>query len=212
MTEKEFEEALYALNIELSKEKKEQLSSFYQFLIEKNKNLNLTRITSKEDVYLKHFYDSLTLSKIVNFNEIETLCDVGSGAGFPGIVLKIVYPHLEVVLLDALQKRVNYLNELIDYLNLKNIKAIHVRSEDYHEKKFDIVTARAVASLEKLLPTCMPLLNEKGKFIAMKANVDEELQKSLSMMKKKKIHLQQKVSFLLPVEKSQRTLLEFIKR
>ena len=119
-------------------------------MIEWNNKINLTRIVEKEDVYLKHFYDSLTITRVIDLNEVETLCDIGTGAGFPGIVLKIIYPNLKITLVDALQKRVNYLNEIIKELDLKDIKAIHVRGEDLKEK-YDVVTARAVANIEKLL-------------------------------------------------------------
>lgn len=202
MSEKEFKESLKELGIELNTKQEEQFRKFYQFLIEKNKVMNLTRIIKKDAVYLKHFYDSSTVVKIVDFNKVKTLCDVGSGAGFPGIVLKILYPELEIVLLDALQKRVNYLNELITYLGLEKIEAIHLRGEEYHKKQFDIVIARAVASLEKLVPICMPLVQENGRFIAMKANVSEEKLKAQPILEKKQIHLDKEIVFHLPKEES----------
>ena len=211
MSEKEFKESLKELGIELSTKQEEQFRKFYQFLIEKNKVMNLTRIIEKDDVYLKHFYDSSTVVKIVDFNKVKTLCDVGSGAGFPGIVLKILYPDLEIVLLDALQKRVNYLNELITYLGFEKIEAIHLRGEEYHKKQFDIVIARAVASLEKLVPICMPLVQERGRFIAMKANVSEEKLKAQPILEKKQIHLDKEIVFHLPKEESIRTLLSYTK-
>lgn len=209
MSQNEFEKALLELGIELSFTQKEQLHRFYCFLVEKNKVMNLTRIIEEEEVYLKHFYDSLTLVKVVNLQQAKTLCDVGSGAGFPGVVLKICFPHLEVVLLDALQKRVNYLNELTNYLGLSGIEAIHLRGEHYHKKTFDIVCARAVASLDKLLPICMPLVDKTGVFVAMKANVEEELTASMNVLKKKKIKLKENKVFTLPKENSKRTLLVF---
>ena len=107
MNKEEFEKELLKLGIDLTEKQKSQLEEFYNILIEENKKINLTRILEKEDVYLKHFYDSLTIVKVVDFSKINTLCDVGSGAGFPGIVLKIVFPNLKVVLIDSLQKRVN---------------------------------------------------------------------------------------------------------
>jgi len=120
MTREEFINELEKLGIKLTSEQENKLEHFYNLLIEWNAKINLTRITAKEEVYLKHFYDSLTLSKAINLNNINTLCDVGTGAGFPGIVLKIVYPNLNITLIDSLRKRVNYLNEIIQILELEN--------------------------------------------------------------------------------------------
>ncbi len=209
MNQTEFEQALLELGIVLEDDQKEKLRQFYQILKEKNEVMNLTRIIEEEDVYLKHFYDSLTLVKALDLNQVKTLCDVGTGAGFPGIVLKIVFPNLEIVLLDSLQKRVRYLEEVIARLQLTGIVAIHKRGEEYHEETFDVVTSRAVASLEKLLPICMPLVKKGGMFVAMKANVEEEMQKSMPYQKKKQIQCTKKIEFLLPKEKSKRTLLVF---
>ena len=161
------------LGINLTEEQLNKLDQFYNLLIEWNEKINLTRITKKEDVYLKHFYDSLTLAKVIDLSTKETLCDVGTGAGFPGIVLKIVYPNLKITLVDALQKRVNYLNAIIKDLQLENIQAIHTRGEDLHDK-YDVVTARAVANIEKLLKYTMHLVNNTGVFVAMKGNIDNE--------------------------------------
>ncbi len=206
MNKEEFYEELKELNIELSQQQKEQLEKFYEILIEENKKINLTRITEKKDVYLKHFYDSLTISKVIDLTKVNTLCDVGTGAGFPGIVLKIVYPNLNVTLIDSLLKRVNYLNQTIEKLDLKEIEAIHTRSEDYKEK-FDVVTSRAVASLEKLIPYCIHLIKKDGKMIAMKANITDEIEKSAKVLKKYRCKIVKKEKFLLPKEESSRTLL-----
>lgn len=206
MNKEEFLKELSKLNIHPTEEQLNQLGRYYQLLIEWNEKINLTRITTKEDVYLKHFYDSLTLSLVVDLNNINTLCDVGTGAGFPGIVLKIFYPNLKITLIDALQKRVNYLNEIIKELNLKDIKAIHIRAEDYQEK-FDIVTSRAVANIEKLVKYTMHLLNKDGMMIAMKGDIEKELTSEV----KRKIELKYKIDrihkFELPIENSKRCLL-----
>ena len=172
--------------------------------------MNLTRITEKDDVYLKHFYDSLTLAKVYDLSKANTLCDIGTGAGFPGLVLKVFYPNLEITLVDSLLKRVNYLNNLIEKLNLTGIKAYHNRAEELikHHKKFDIVTARAVASLPKLLPWTMPLVNKNGSFLAMKGNVEEELNQSKDLMKKNKWYVNKKEVFNLPNKEDTRTVLE----
>ena len=139
-----FKEEVEKLGILLTDEQLNQLALFYQLLLSWNEKMNLTRITNQEEVYLKHFYDSLTIYKEVKLETIATLCDVGSGAGFPGIVLKIAFPNLNITLIDSLQKRVNYLNEVIKELKLTNIRAIHTRCEDYarvYREKYEVVTA-----------------------------------------------------------------------
>ena len=206
MTEKEFIEEVQKLGIMPTKEQLQQLEKFYQLLIEWNQKINLTRITEKEDVYLKHFYDSLTIVKEIDLSKVETLCDVGTGAGFPGIVLKIFYPNLKIILIDSLLKRVNYLNEIIKELELKDIKAIHTRGEEYHET-FDVVTARAVANIEKLLKYTMHLVNKNGKLIAMKGNIDEELTEEVKKKISKKYKISKINKFLLPKENSNRSLI-----
>ena len=205
MTEQEFIDAIKQLGLTPTTQQLQQLEKFYQLLIDWNKKSNLTRITDKEDVYLKHFYDSLTIIKEIDLSKVNTLCDVGTGAGFPGIVLKIFYPNLKITLVDSLLKRVNYLNEIIKELELKDIKAIHTRGEDYHET-FDIVTARAVANIEKLLKYTMHLVNKNGKLIAMKGNIEEELTKDVKNRINKKYKITKINKFLLPREKSNRSL------
>ena len=206
MTEKEFIEEVKKLGITPAKEQMQQLEKFYRLLIEWNQKINLTRITEKEEVYLKHFYDSLTIVKEIDLSKVDTLCDVGTGAGFPGIVLKIFYPNLKITLIDSLLKRVNYLNKIIKELELKDIKAIHTRGEEYHET-FDVVTARAVANIEKLLKYTMHLVNKNGKLIAMKGNIDEELTEEVKKKISKKYKIIKINKFLLPKENSNRSLI-----
>ncbi len=210
MTIEEFIKEVEALGIKVTEEKLEQLDIIYNTLVETNKTMNLTRITEKADVYLKHFYDSLTLAKVYDLTKANTLCDIGTGAGFPGLVLKVFYPNLEITLVDSLLKRVNYLNNLIEKLNLTEIKAYHNRAEELikQHKKFDIVTARAVASLPKLLPWTMPLVNKNGSFLAMKGNVEEELNQSKDLMQKNKWYVNKKEVFNLPNKEDTRTVLE----
>lgn len=205
MNKEEFYQEVEKLGIKLNSKQKEQLECFYEIVIEENKKINLTRITEKEEFYLKHFYDSLTIVKEVDLNNIESLCDVGTGAGFPGIVLKIVYPNLKITLVDSLLKRVKYLKETIKKLDLDNIEAVHTRSEDY-EGQFDVVTSRAVASLEKLIPWCMHLVKKNGKLIAMKANIDSELEYIDKILKKYHVKIDKINKFLLPKENSNRSL------
>lgn len=205
MTKEQFIAALKEINITLSLEQQQKLDQFYHLLVEWNEKINLTRITSEEDVYLKHFYDSLTIVKVVDLNKVHTLCDVGTGAGFPGIVLKIVFPHLKITLIDSLQKRVNYLNSIIKDLSLNEIEAIHSRGEDYHEK-FDVVTARAVANIEKLLTYTMHLVKNQGVLVAMKANITEELNPDVQQKINRKYTIKKIEQFSLPYENSIRSL------
>lgn len=206
MNKEQFIAETKKLGINLTEEQLNKLEQFYNLLIEWNEKINLTRITTKEDVYLKHFYDSLTLAKVIDLSTKETLCDVGTGAGFPGIVLKIVYPNLKITLVDALQKRVNYLNEIIKDLQLENIQAIHTRGEDLHDK-YDVVTARAVANIEKLLKYTMHLVNNTGVFVAMKGNIDNELTPEIENKISKKYQILKIEKFELPIENSQRSLI-----
>ncbi len=210
MTIEEFIKEVEKLGFKVTDKELSQLDIIYKTLIDTNKTMNLTRITDKEDVYLKHFYDSLTLAKVYDLNKSQTLCDIGTGAGFPGLVLKIFYPNLDITLVDSLQKRVNYLNKLIEKLNLKGIKAYHNRAEDLikKRKKFDIVTARAVANLSKLLLWTMPLINKNGSFLAMKGNVEEELTLAKDIMKKNNWYVNKKEVFHLPNKEDIRTILE----
>lgn len=206
MNKEQFIAETKKLGINLTEEQLNKLDQFYNLLIEWNEKINLTRITAKEDVYLKHLYDSLTLAKVIDLSTKETLCDVGTGAGFPGVVLKIVYPNLKITLVDALQKRVNYLNTIIKDLQLENIQAIHTRGEDLHDK-YDVVTARAVANIEKLLKYTMHLVNNTGVFVAMKGNIDNELTPEIESKISKKYQILKIEKFELPIENSQRSLI-----
>ena len=205
MNKEEFIEALKEINIEITEKQLKQLDQFYHLMLEWNEKINLTRITEETEVYLKHFYDSLTITKVVDLKEKRTLCDVGTGAGFPGIVLKIVFPNLKVTLIDSLQKRVNYLNEIIKVLQLTDIEAIHSRGEDY-KGQYDVVTSRAVANIEKLVNYTMHLVSKDGVFVAMKGNIEEELTTSVANILKKKYNILKVEEFLLPKENSKRSL------
>lgn len=205
MNKDEFIKYLEELNIYPTQDQLNKLDKFYNLLISWNEKINLTRITEEKDVYLKHFYDSLTITKEIDLSKVNTLCDVGTGAGFPGIVLKIMYPNLKVTLIDSLLKRVNYLNEIIKELELTNIKAIHTRGEDYKDK-FDVVTSRAVANIEKLVTFTMHLVDKDGVFIAMKGNIDNELTISAEKNISKKYKIVKINKFKLPIEESDRSL------
>ena len=144
MNKETFIKELEKIGIIINEDQLNKLEIYYNELIEYNKNVNLTRIVDKNEVYLKHFYDSLTLIKAIDLNKESTLCDVGTGAGFPGMVLAIVFPTLSVTLVDALQKRITFLDLIINKLGLKNVKTVHARIEDYakdNREKYDIVTS-----------------------------------------------------------------------
>ncbi|MBR2678753.1 MAG: 16S rRNA (guanine(527)-N(7))-methyltransferase RsmG [Bacilli bacterium] len=206
MNREEFIKELKKINISLSNKQLDQLEKFYNLLVEWNQKINLTRIIEKEEVYLKHFYDSLTLNRVVDLKNVDTLCDIGTGAGFPGIVLKIAFPNLKVTLVDSLQKRVNYLNEVIKELELDNIEAIHVRGEEF-KGSFDVVTSRAVANIEKLVNYTMHLISKDGVFVAMKGDIDNELTSEIEKKLNKKYRIIQIEKFLLPYEDSNRSLI-----
>ena len=214
MTENNFIEELKKINIELTTDQLKQLERYYELLVEWNEKINLTAITKKEDVYLKHFYDSLTMNKIVDLSKVETMCDIGTGAGFPGLVIKIAFPNIKMTLVDALEKRIKFLNEVIKELGLTNIETVHARSEEYakvNRNKFDITTARAVAHLSVLLEYAIPMTKVNGNFIAMKANVTEELEESKNALIKLFSKITGKIEFELPNDNGQRTIIKIEK-
>ena len=211
MNKEVFKSELEKLNIKLTQKQEEQLEKYYEMLVETNKYTNLTRIIEKEDVYLKHFYDSLTITKVIDLTKEQTLIDIGTGAGFPGLVLKIVFPNLKVTLLDSLNKRIEFLNQVIKELDLKDIKTVHSRIEDYKEK-FDIVTSRAVAKTNILLELAYNLPEEQGYFIFLKGDIEHELKESEHATKELNLKLIKKEEFLLPIENSKRTIIKFQKK
>lgn len=213
MNKEEFVKALEDLSINISEKQLNDLDTYYKMLIEYNTHTNLTRITEEKEVYLKHFYDSLTLVKAVNLNN-QTLLDVGTGAGFPGLVLKIVFPNLKVVLLDSLNKRITFLNSVIEKLDLKNIKAVHDRAEEYakdNKERFGIVTSRAVANLNMLSELCLPFLKIRGYFIPMKADAKDELKNAQNAVKTLGGVIKDIINFQLPNDTGIRTLIKIEK-
>ena len=206
-----FIQELKKINIDITQEQLNQLEEYYNMVIEYNKVMNLTGITDKNEFYLKHYYDSLTINKIINLNNIESLCDIGSGAGFPGIVLKIIFPNLKITLVDSLNKRIIFLKEVINKLNLKNIEAVHERAEIFAKKnieKYDVITARAVAKLNILLEISIPMLKINGNFIAMKSNIDDELNNINNIEPELNCKIVDIQKFLLPIENSNRSLIK----
>ena len=213
MNKEEFVKELKKLNIEISNNQLNQLNEYYNMLIEYNKHTNLTRITDEKDVYLKHFYDSLTTIKIIDINN-QKLLDIGTGAGFPGMVLKILFPQLKVTLVDSLNKRVIFLNEVIEKLGLEKIEAIHSRAEDYvknDRESFDIVISRAVADLRTLCELCIPFVKIDGYFISMKGICNEELDNAQKAIGTLGGVLENVIKFKLFKEELERTLIKIKK-
>ena len=215
MNPEQFVQELSKCNFKLNENQINQFNQYFTSLIETNKKVNLTRITEKDEVYLKHFWDSIT--PLFTFGSVlkaaDTLCDVGAGAGFPSIPLKIMLPELKVTIVDSLGKRLNFLQGLITQLNLENVTLVHGRAEDVGQNKqyreqFDVVTARAVANMAVLSEYCLPLIKESGNFIALKGpKAEDELksaQKALKVLGGKVIAVKE---LQLPRSTEERTLI-----
>ena len=215
MNPEQFVQELSKRNFKLNENQINQFNQYFNSLIEANKHVNLTRITAEDDVYLKHFYDSIT--PLLTFSTVlkssSSLCDVGAGAGFPSIPLKIMLPELQITIVDSLGKRLNFLQGLITQLNLKNVTLVHGRAEDvgqnkHYREQFDIVTARAVANMAVLSEYCLPLVKNGGNFIALKGpKAEDELklsQKALTTLGGKAIALKE---LQLPQSTEDRTLI-----
>ena len=205
MADREFLVKLFnEINISLSEKQVEQFIIYYEMLVEKNKVMNLTAITEYEEVVVKDFVDSVLLNQIIDLNEVESVIDVGTGAGFPGIPLKIVFPHLIITLLDSLNKRINFLKEVVDRLKLENVECIHGRAEDFghnedYRENFDLCVSRAVANLSTLSEYCVPFIKVNGMFISYKsANLDEELNNSENAIKILGCSISDNKSVILP--------------
>ena len=210
MSKDQFISLLEEQGVSLSTKQQEQFQLYYKLLVEWNEKMNLTAITEEDDVYLKHFYDSITASFYYDFKAGKRLVDVGAGAGFPSIPLKIIYPDVHVSIVDSLKKRIGFLDHLASELKLEGVSFYHDRAETFgqnpdHREKYDIVTARAVARLSVLSELCLPLAKVKGDFIAMKGagTVDEvaDAKKAISVLGGK---LVSDHSFTLPIEESER--------
>lgn len=205
MNEEQFIAALEEQGISLTKKQLEQFETYFQLLVEWNQKMNLTAITEKTEVYLKHFYDSITLAFSHSLENSDAhLCDVGAGAGFPSIPLKIVFPDLHVTIVDSLKKRITFLETLADALELENVAFYHDRAETFGQnpafrEQFDLVTARAVARLNVLAEFCLPLVKKDGYFCAMKAaKSQEELDESKKAIALLGGKLVKDVEFTLP--------------
>ncbi|MBK0037476.1 MULTISPECIES: 16S rRNA (guanine(527)-N(7))-methyltransferase RsmG [unclassified Enterococcus] len=213
MLPEEFHEELRKNGIVLTEEQMEKFAVYFERLVEWNQKMNLTAITEKSEVYLKHFYDSVSLAFETALDPQSHLCDVGSGAGFPSIPLKIVFPELEVTIVDSLNKRITFLQTLVTDLQLENVHLYHDRAETFGQNpqfrgQFDYVTARAVARLNVLTELCVPLVKKAGYFYALKAAKSEEelveAKPAISLLGGKFI---EEKSFTLPVSGDERHLL-----
>ena len=198
------------LGIKVTKENLAYLNIYKDLLLEYNKKFNLTAIKTEEEIYLKHFYDSLTLVKGVDLTKNLKILDIGTGAGFPGLVLKIFYPELEITLLDSNHKKIMFLEQVIKRLNLKNITCLNTRAENLpssYREYFDIVTSRAVAHLRILSELSIPYLKVNGKLIAMKGISETEIEESEKILTELNSNILEVIKFNLPIEGSNRSLI-----
>ncbi|MCU9613480.1 16S rRNA (guanine(527)-N(7))-methyltransferase RsmG [Caldibacillus lycopersici] len=215
----QFQLELQKYNIELTSKQISQFERYYRLLIEWNEKINLTAITDKDEVYVKHFYDSLSAAFFFPIQEQSSLsiCDVGAGAGFPSIPLKIVFPHLKVTIVDSLNKRITFLKELANALELENVHFYHDRAEIFgraaeHREQYDVVTARAVAKLSVLSEFCLPLVKVNGHFIALKGSSgNEELEEGRKAIEILGGQVDKIYPFTLPEENSERTIIQIRK-
>lgn len=214
MNREQFEQELEKLGIELTGHELIMFNAYCAFLQEYNSHTNLTAITDEKGIFLKHFYDSITLTRVVDLNEYNSLIDIGTGAGFPGMVLKILYPHLKLTLLDSNNKKIKFLQELADKLELRGIEFYNGRAEDYvktHRESFDIVTARAVSNLPVLSELCIPLTKVEGYFIALKGSNEEEIKESEYAIKELGGNIEQIDHFELPYDGGTRNIIKIKK-
>ncbi|WP_274654936.1 16S rRNA (guanine(527)-N(7))-methyltransferase RsmG [Paenibacillus humicola] len=210
MNQTEFTRLLAEKGVECGANQLQQFETYYQLLVEWNEKMNLTGITEREAVYEKHFFDSISLAFFVPMNRQSNLADIGSGAGFPSVPLKICFPHLSVTIVDSLSKRISFLKELVRSLELENVECIHGRAEDVarvpdYRDKFDLVTARAVARLSVLNEFCLPFVRPGGLFAAMKgADPDDEIDDAQKSLRELKGRLREVHRLQLPIELSDR--------
>lgn len=216
MNEEQFKQTLQQHGIELTDAQLQQFRIYYEELVEWNEKMNLTAITDQPSVYLKHFYDSISAAFHLDFTGALKICDVGAGAGFPSIPLKICFPDLHVTIVDSLNKRIQFLTHLSEKLGLADVQFVHSRAEDFGQsaqrETFDLVTARAVARLSVLSELCVPLVKEGGRFAALKAaSAPEELKDAEKALQMLGVELEGEHTFLLPVEESERYIQVFRK-
>lgn len=213
MNKETFQQMLSEKGIDLSPQQLQQFDRYFHLLVEWNERMNLTAITEEEEVYLKHFYDSVTAAFYIDFTKPLTVCDVGAGAGFPSLPLKICFPNMHVTIVDSLQKRITFLQHVVDELQLENVSLYHDRAETFAKRKdkresFDLVTARAVARMSVLSELCLPLVKINGRFVAMKgAQLESELKEGKKAIAMLGGELIENHSFTLPFEESERNII-----
>ncbi|OXS76522.1 16S rRNA (guanine(527)-N(7))-methyltransferase RsmG [Domibacillus enclensis] len=213
MNIEQFQSALAERGIVLSEEQLAQFNRYYELLVEWNEKMNLTAITEREDVYMKHFFDSITAGFYIDLTKPLRLLDVGAGAGFPSIPLKIVFPDLNVTIIDSLNKRITFLNHLASELGLENVQFVHGRAEEMgqkpeHREQYDLVTARAVARMSVLSELCLPFARTGGSFVAMKAaSASDEMDTAKKAIQTLGGKTDDVFSFKLPIENSERTII-----
>lgn len=208
-----FTDLLKDRSIELSDTQIRQFDAYFRELVTWNEKMNLTGITEREQVYVKHFYDSISLSFFMPLQDKQSIIDIGSGAGFPSIPLKIIYPHLRLTIVDSLNKRIQFLRHIIEELQLSDVTCIHSRAEDaarlpHLRDQFDIATARAVARLNILNELCLPFVRKDGHFIAMKgSDASEEMNEAASSLRELKAKVVSDHAFQLPIEQATRHII-----
>ncbi len=208
-----FAQRLQEKGIGVSTSQLEQFETYYRELVSWNEKMNLTGITDREQVYTKHFYDSISLAFYVDMNKMRSMADIGSGAGFPGIPLKICFPHLQLTIIDSLNKRINFLQHIVQETGLDRVQLLHGRAEDWarkqeHRDHYDLVTARAVAKLAVLNEFCLPYVKVGGVFAAMKgSSPKEEVKEASRSLKELRGKLDRVEEFTLPVEESARHII-----
>ncbi|KGX85685.1 16S rRNA (guanine(527)-N(7))-methyltransferase RsmG [Pontibacillus litoralis] len=212
MNSEAFLQALKQQGIELNNQQIEQFETYFHTLVEWNEKMNLTAITDQEEVYLKHFYDSITAAFYMDFNEPIHICDVGAGAGFPSIPLKIVFPQLKVTIVDSLNKRITFLNHLANQLQLTDVAFYHDRAENFGKnakfrEQYDLVMARAVARMSVLSELCLPLAKVGGAFLVMKGSqFKTELDEAKFAIQLLGGEVKEFHTFFLPQEESERNI------
>lgn len=209
MTKEEFISYCDKLNIKISEEIYRKFFTYFEMLVEWNNKFNMTSILEEKDVFLLHFYDSLCLFKVVNLNSEVSLCDFGTGAGFPGLPIAIVFPKVSVILVESNGKKCTFLNAVKDALNLKNVTVINDRIENYSSKereKFDIVTCRAVTSIPMIFEMATPIVKVNGILAPLKSNCEEELVKYSYLEQELGIKLIQKEVYSLPINDAYRVI------
>lgn len=217
MNEQQFIDALAEKGIHLSDHQIKQFKMYFELLVEWNEKMNLTAITEQQDVYLKHFYDSISAAFYIDFTQPLTVCDVGAGAGFPSLPMKICFPEMRVTIVDSLNKRISFLQHLSKELGLQHVEFVHARAEEFgqnpkYREGFDVVTARAVARLSVLAELCVPLVKVGGRFVAMKAaSAQGELKDAKKALQTFGVEKANQFDFQLPVEESDRTIYVFNK-